>query len=314
MMSAPAPSSAVARSCCSPDAHHVSSVPQCRNTTSVSTSGRTAATVGEEAGAVDREREPGWVSVADHASTSAGSSQSVALRMAMRWPLIVVRNGRYASAASWPIPVTGKPGVGDRGEGVLHARPGRSRARGCSPCSPRRRRRLQRGERRRRRAEVVVLPGDGFAAVGDRGLEVDHREVSFGEHGRNRIEHVLRVDAHLLGRAAARSVADRLRCPTPRGSSRPPRTRRSPPGRCRGVRSSSVPRRWARPWGAATVVGVDALVDRGAPATDEAFLPSSRRDTTKTATPMTMSNTRPAIVYRRTCWLTYSGARSNRSM
>jgi hypothetical protein len=41
-----------------------------------------------------------------------------------------------------------------------------------------------------------------------------------------------------------------------------------------------------------------ALVDLGAPATDEALLPSSRLDTTKTATPITTSNTRPAIAYR----------------
>ena len=58
---------------------------------------------------------------------------------------------------------------------------------------------LQRGERRRRRTEVEVLPGDGFAAVGDRRLEVDHREVGLRQHRRHRIEHVLRVVAHLLG-------------------------------------------------------------------------------------------------------------------
>ena len=39
----------------------------------------------------------------------------------MRCPLIVVRNGRYASAASWPMPGDRQAGIGDRGERVLQA-------------------------------------------------------------------------------------------------------------------------------------------------------------------------------------------------
>ena len=38
----------------------------------------------------------------------------------------------------------------------------------------------------RRRAEVVVLAGHGLAALGDRGLQVDHREVGAGQHRRDR--------------------------------------------------------------------------------------------------------------------------------
>ena len=58
--------------------------------------------------------------------------------------------------------------------------------------------RAERGERRCRRPEVVVLARDRFAASGDRGLQVHHREVGAGQQRRDGVEHVLRVGLHLL--------------------------------------------------------------------------------------------------------------------
>ena len=82
---------------------------------------------------------------------------------------------------------------------------------------------LQRGERRRGGAEVEVLARHRLAAIGDRGLEIDHRDVGAGEHGRDRREHVRRIGEELRCKVKA------MRRPHPRRRSRPrPRNARHP--------------------------------------------------------------------------------------
>ena len=98
-----------------------------------------------------------------------------------------------------PEPGDRELGGGDRRERVLHAARAvveRVVVRHVHDVDARR---LQRGERRRRRAEVVVLPGDRLAAVGDRGLDVHHRQVGVGEHRRDRVEHVVGIGADAFG-------------------------------------------------------------------------------------------------------------------
>ncbi len=60
---------------------------------------------------------------------------------AIRWPLIVLRNGRYACFAFRPIPMTGKPIALRALRASRGARTRRSPSRGCSPSTRRRRRR-----------------------------------------------------------------------------------------------------------------------------------------------------------------------------
>ena len=152
---------------------------------------------------------PGCVSVADHELTSSGSSQSVALRMRDALPLD--RRAERPVRLRRVVPDARHRQLGrrDRGERVLHAYGSvveRMVVRHVHHVDAGR---LQRGERRRRRAEVVVLARDRFAAVGHRGLEVDHRQVGLREHRRDGVEHVAGVRLHLLserGRVGRRPV------------------------------------------------------------------------------------------------------------
>ena len=121
---------------------------------------------------------PAWVSVADHAATSVGlepvgraeDRDALALdRRAVRPVRLGRRRARCPVTGSFESPIAANVSCDpDRAvvERVVVGHVHDVDAGG-----------LERGERRRRRTEVEVLPGDRFTAVGDRGLDVDHREV-----------------------------------------------------------------------------------------------------------------------------------------
>ena len=167
---------------------------------------------------------PGLPGPAVHSARRAASNTSLAAITPIRWPLISVISGAYASVSSLPIPRIGKPvdaliaeRVLETDQPVVHPVVV-GHGHGVDPG------RLQRVDGLRRNLEREGL-GLGAARRPERGLEVHHREVG-GRHGRGDRRQQARAGRTSTGRTRPSKLASPPKanvtgCPLPVGAARP---------------------------------------------------------------------------------------------
>ena len=123
------------------------------------------------------DASPGLPGPAVQAEISSSSSTCVAPMTAMRWPLIVRRNGRYACSAFSADPDDREAVAAARRRASREAPSRRSPFRGCWPSTRRRRPRPQSAANALGGARKTNVLAAGGAARRDRGLEVHDGEV-----------------------------------------------------------------------------------------------------------------------------------------
>ena len=164
-------------------------MPQWRKTTTVSEVARAARTAWSSRGTSFADASPGFPGPAVQAEISSSSSTWVAPMTAIRWPLIVRRNGRYACFASSADPDDREAIALRGGERVA-----KSLDAVVEPVVVRHRRDVdarpaQGGERIRGCPEHELLRAGG-ATRRHCGLEIHDREVGPSKGGLDRIEDV----------------------------------------------------------------------------------------------------------------------------